>query len=176
MRLPIRFLTALASTASVVALASGCAQGDPRFAPFTSKTDAEPTIAARTDSFNERMPNLGATEGHYAAATTSSGRGLPSPDQQYWFTGVATVPAETIAVLQPGATGNADKLPGIHPELYQYVPKNCQFATIAADHANSVLDTAKTDFNSDFGSFSVTGLAASADCNLVVVTGEGVFG
>ena len=110
------------------------------------------------------------------AATTSSGRGLPSPDQQYWFTGVATVPAETIAALQPGATGNADKLPGIHPELYQYVPKNCQFATIAADHANSVLDTAKTDFNSDFGSFSVTELAVSADCRLVVVTGEGVFG
>ena len=56
------------------------------------------------------------------------------------------------------------------------MPKNCQFATIAADHAISVLDKAKSDFNSDFGSFSVTGLAASADCNLVVVTGEGVFG
>ena len=176
MRLPIRILTSAVCLASVAAFLSGCAQGDPRFAPFTSKTDAEPTIAARTDSFNERMPNLGATEGHYAAATTPSSRGLPSPDQQYWFTGVATVPAETITVLQQGATGNADKLPAIHPELYQYVPKNCQFAAIAADHANSVLGTARTSFNSDFGSFSVTGLAASADCNLVVVTGEGVFG
>jgi len=124
---------------------------DPRFAEFTYKTDGEIKVQERTDSFNERMPGLGASEG-------------------------ATVAPESIQKLSEGATGNNTLLPGIYPGLYQYVPQDCHFVTIPADHANTVLQTKANGIYSDWGSFTVTDFAASADCNLIIVTGEGTTG
>ena len=96
---------------------------DSRFAEFTYKTDGEIKVQERTDSFNERMPALGATAGHVAAANFPEGRSsLPSPDHHFWVTGVATVAPESIQKLSEGATGNNTLLPGIYPGLYQYVP------------------------------------------------------
>lgn len=97
---------------------------DSRFAEFTYKTDGEIKVQERTDSFNERMPALGATAGHVAAANFPEGRSsLPSPDHHFWVTGVATVAPESIQKLSAGATGNNTLLPGIYPGLYQYVPR-----------------------------------------------------
>ena len=150
---------------------------DSRFAEFTYKTDGEIKVQERTDSFNERMPALGATAGHVAAANFPEGRSsLPSPDHHFWVTGVATVAPESIQKLSAGATGNNTLLPGIYPGLYQYVPKDCHFVTIPADHANTVLQTKANDIYSDWGSFTITNFAASADCNLIIVTGEGTTG
>ena len=149
---------------------------DPRFAEFTYKTDGTIEVQERTDSFNERMPAMGATEGHVAAANFPEGRGLPSPDHHFWVTGVATVAPESIQKLSEGATGNNTLLPGIYPGLYQYVPQDCHFVTIPADHANTVLQTQTNDIYSDWGSFTITDFAASADCNLIIVTGEGTTG
>jgi len=149
---------------------------DPRFAEFTFDSDNKPTVQERTDSFNMRMPAMGATEGHVAAANFPEGRGLPSPDHHFWVTGVATVAPESIQKLSEGATGNNTLLPGIYPGLYQYVPQDCHFVTIPADHANTVLQTQTNDIYSDWGSFTITDFAASADCHLVVVTGEGTTG
>ena len=149
---------------------------DPRFAEFTYKTDGEIKVQERTDSFNERMPALGATEGHVVAANFPEGWLLPSPDHHFWLTGVATVPDSTIARLQEGASGDATLLPGIYPGLYSQVPPACQFSTVPAEHANEVLETNKAKSSSPFGSFKVHELAVSTDCHLVVVTGEGVMG
>ena len=149
---------------------------DPRFAEFTYKTDGTIEVQERTDSFNERMPAMGATEGHVAAANFPEGRGLPSPDHHFWVTGVATVAPESIQKLSEGATGNNTLLPGIYPGLYQYVPQDCHFVTIPAEHANTVLQTKANDMHSDWGSFTITDFAASADCNLIIVTGEGTTG
>ena len=149
---------------------------DPRFAEFTYETDGELKIQERTDSFNVRMPTMGATEGHVAAANFPEGRGLPSPDHHFWVTGVATVAPESIQKLSEGATGNNTLLPGIYPGLYQYVPQDCHFVTVPADHANTVLQTKANDMHSDWGSFTITDFAASADCNLIIVTGEGTTG
>lgn len=149
---------------------------DPRFAEFTYKTDGTIEVQERTDSFNERMPAMGATEGHVAAANFPEGRGLPSPDHHFWVTGVATVAPESIQKLSEGATGNNTLLPGIYPGLYSQVPPTCQFSTVPAEHANEVLETTKAKSSSPFGSFKVHELAVSTDCHLVVVTGEGVMG
>ena len=73
---------------------------DPRFAEFTYKTDGTIEVQERTDSFNERMPAMGATEGHVAAANFPEGRGLPSPDHHFWVTGVATVAPESIRLFR----------------------------------------------------------------------------
>ena len=148
---------------------------DPRFAEFTYKTDGTIEVQERTDSFNERMPAMGATEGHVAAANFPEGRGLPSPDHHFWVTGVATVPDETITALMESTTSST-LLPGIYPGLYQYVPQDCHFVTIPADHANSVLQTNQDAIYSEWGSFTITDFAASTDCNLIIVTGEGIRG
>ena len=171
MKIPLRLLTALAAVAALTAACNpfgstssrGRLPEDPRFAEFTYKTDGEITVQERTDSFNVRMPTLGATEGHVAAANFPEGRGLPSPDHHFWVTGVATVPADTL-------------LPGIYPGLYQYVPQDCHFYTVPSDHANDVLNTKANDIYSDWGSFTITDFAASTDCHLIIVTGEGTTG
>ena len=177
-------LTALAAIAVLTAACNpfgstssrGRLPEDPRFAEFTYKTDGTIEVQERTDSFNERMPGMGATEGHVAAANFPEGRGLPSPDHHFWVTGVATVAPESIQKLSEGATGNNTLLPGIYPGLYQYVPQDCHFVTIPADHANTVLQTNKDAIYSEWGSFDITDFAASTDCNLIIVTGEGING
>ena len=180
---PLRLIVTLGA---VVALTAACnpfgassrerLPEDPRFAEFTYKTDGEIKVQERTDSFNERMPGLGASEGHVAAANFPEGRGLPSPDHHFWVTGVATVAPESIQKLSEGATGNNTLLPGIYPGLYQYVPQDCHFVTIPADHANTVLQTNKDAIYSEWGSFDITDFAASTDCNLIIVTGEAMRG
>ena len=147
---------------------------DPRFAEFTFDSDNKPTVQERTDSFNERWPGLQATEGHVTIEYSPSDL-FPNPDPELWVTGVATVPDETITALMEGTTSSA-LLPGIYPGLYSQVPPTCQFSTVPAEHANEVLETDKTKSSSSFGSFKVHELAVSADCHLVVVTGEGVMG
>jgi len=103
MKRRLRTLTALAA---IAVLTAGCNPfgvssrerfpEDPRFAEFTYKTDGTIEVQERTDSFNERMPGLGASEGHVVAANFPEGWLLPSPDHHYWLTGVATVPHQTI--------------------------------------------------------------------------------
>ena len=182
MKTPLRLIVTLGA---VVALTAACnpfgassrerLPEDPRFAEFTFDSDNKPTVQERTDSFNERMPGLGASEGHVVAANFPEGWLLPSPDHHYWLTGVATVPDETITALMESATSSA-LLPGIYPGLYSQVPPTCQFSTVPAEHANEVLETTKAKSSSPFGSFKVHELAVSTDCHLVVVTGEGVMG
>ena len=150
---------------------------DPRFSEFTFKTDGVPKVREGVEALNAHMPELGATDGHFVSANFPEGSSwLPSPDHHFWVTGVATVAPESIQKLSEGATGNNTLLPGIYPGLYQYVPQDCHFVTIPADHANTVLQTKANDIYSDWGSFTITNFAASADCNLIIVTGEGTTG
>ena len=159
MKIPLGLLTALAAVAALTAACNpfGSTSSrerlpeDPRFAEFAYKTDGKITVQERTDSFNVRMPTLGATEGHVAAANFPEGRGLPSPDHHFWVTGVATVPADTIQMLTDGAGGNNSLLPGIYPGLYQYVPQDCHFYTVPSDHANDVLHTHRRTISTPTG-------------------------
>ena len=180
---PLRLIVTLGA---VVALTAACnlfgassrerLPEDPCFAEFTYKTDDTIEVQERTDSFNERMPGPGASEGHAIVANFPEGRGLPSPDSHAWLTGVATVPTDTVTKLTEGTDGSTTLLPGIYPGLYQYVPQDCHFATIPAAHANSVLQTNQDAIYSKWGSFTITDFAASTDCNLIIVTGEAIKG
>lgn len=185
MKFPFRILTPLVI---VAALSAACnpfvprkpkmqLPHDPRFAEFTYETDNEPKVQERIDSFNERMPQLGAIEGHVVAANFPEGSSfLPSPDHHFWVTGVATIPDETIARLGDDSIGDGSLLPPIHPALYQYVPEGCHFATVDASFANEALGTDSNGVYSDWGSFSISEFAVSAECHLIIVTGEGVNG
>ena len=182
MRASLRLILTLTAVAALTAACNpfgstssrGRLPEDPRFAEFTYKTDGEIKVQERTDSFNERMPGLGASEGHVAAANFPEGRGLPSPDHHFWVTGVATVAPESIQKLSEGATGNNTLLPGIYPGLYQYVPQDCHFSTIDPTHADKTLKGDNTQVNKDFGALPVKALAASSDCHLVVITAIGL--
>lgn len=183
MRLPLKTVASLLVVAALTAACNPFAPKasapqypqDPRFATFTYETDDELKVQERIDSFNERMPELGATEGHVVSAHFRDGADwLPTPDRQYWVTGVATVPDTTIAMLTDDNIGESALLPGIHPDLYQYVPEECSFTSIDPGVANKVLGTDRNDIYSDWGSFEIREFAISADCNLIVVTGDGL--
>ena len=175
----LRTLTALAA---IAVLTAGCNPfgassrerfpEDPRFAEFTYETDGTIEVQERTDSFNERMPGLAASEGHVVAANFPEGWLLPSPDHHYWLTGVATVPDETITALMESATSSA-LLPGIYPGLYQYVPQDCHFSTIDPEFADKALAPDKEKIPHDFGPMNIRALAVSEDCNLLVFTALG---
>ena len=148
---------------------------DPRFAEFKYETDDELKVQERVDSFNERMPGLGATDGHVITAHFRDGADRePTPDRQFWLTGVAEVPDTTITMLVDDNIGSSSLLPGIHPLLYEYVPEECSFTTIDPTVANKVLDTDPEAIYSEWGSFEIREFAVSADCNLIIVTGDGL--
>lgn len=178
MKLSLRLLS-IAS--AVVALTAACnpfgassrerLPEDPRFAEFTFDSDNKPKVQERTDSFNERWPGLQATEGHVTIEYSPSGL-LPNPDPEFWLTGVATVPDETITALMEGTTSSA-LLPGIYPGLYQYVPQDCHFSTIDPEFADKALAPDKEKIPHDFGPMNIRALAVSEDCNLLVFTALG---
>ena len=148
---------------------------DPRFATFTYETDESVKVQERVDSFNERIPKLGATDGHVLVAHFRDGASWqPTPDRQFWLTGVAEAPDTTIAMLVDDNIGDSSLLPGIHPLLYTYVPEECSFTTVDPAVANKVLGTDPGAIYSDWGSFEIREFAVSADCNLIIVTGDGL--
>ena len=147
---------------------------DPRFAKFTYESDEQLKVQERVDSFNGRIPELGATEGHVVVARFRDGSWLPAPDYQYWLTGVAEVPDTTITMLVDNSIGESSLLPGIHPLLYTYVPEECSFTTVEPAVANKVLGADRADIYSEWGSFKIQSFAFSADCNLIIVTGDGI--
>lgn len=147
----------------------------PRFATFTYETDEAVKVQERVDSFNERIPKLGATDGHVLVAHFRDGASWqPTPDRQFWLTGVAEIPDTTITMLVDESIGESSLLPGIHPLLYTYVPEDCSFTTVDPAVANKVLGTDPGAIYSEWGSFEIREFAVSADCNLIIVTGDGL--
>lgn len=181
MKLPLKALVPLFA---VAALATACNPfahkasapqypQDPRFAEFKYETDDKLEVQERVDSFNERIPKLGATDGHVLVAHFRDGASWqPTPDRQFWLTAVATVPDETIQLLAEGAATDT-LLPGIYPGLYEYVPQECQFTTIDPQFADKALAPDKSSIPDDFGPMDIQALAVSEDCRLLVMTALG---
>ena len=174
---PLLAVAALATACNPFAHKASAPQypKDPRFAEFTYETDDKLEVQERVDSFNERIPGLGATAGHVVVAHFRDGADRePTPDRQFWLTGVAEVPDTTITMLVDDSIGESSLLPGIHPLLYTYVPEDCSFTTVDPAVANEVLGTDPGAIYSEWGSFEIREFAVSADCNLIIVTGDGL--
>ena len=77
-------------------------------------------------------------------------------------------------MLVDDSVGASSLLPGIHPLLYEYVPEECAFTTVDPAVANKVLGTDPEAIYSDWGSFEIREFAVSAQCNLIIVTGDGL--
>ena len=145
---------------------------DPRFAEFVYKSDETPTVQDRTDSVNVRWPNMEASEVHLTIAYSSQTGFLPDKDPEFWLTAVATVPDETIQLLAEGAATDT-LLPGVYPGLYEYVPQECEFTTIAPEFADKALAPDKENIPDDFGPMDIQALAISENCHLLVFTALG---
>ena len=145
---------------------------DPRFSEFVFRSDEEPTIKDQTDSVNLRWPNMEASEVHLTIAYSSQTGFLPDKDPEFWLTAVATVPDETIQLLAEGAATDT-LLPGVYPGLYEYVPQECEFATIAPEFADKALAPDKEKIPHDFGPMDIQALAISENCHLLVFTALG---
>ena len=145
---------------------------DPRFAEFVYKSDEEPTVQDRTDSVNVRWPHLEASEVHVVVEYSPALAFIPAQDPEFWLTAVATVPDETIQLLAEGETTDT-LLPGIYPHLYEYVPQECEFTTIAPEFADKALAPDKEKIPHDFGPMDIEALAISEDCHLLVFTALG---
>jgi hypothetical protein len=77
-------------------------------------------------------------------------------------------------MLVDDTDGGSSLLPGIHPLLYKYVPEECTFTTVDPVVANKVLGTDPEAIYSDWGSFEIRDFAVSTQCNLIIVTGDGL--
>ena len=172
---PLLSVAALAASCNPFAHDSSRSAGaqDPRFAPFAVSSENKPVYGNDTDYLNHRMPNLGASEGHYAQILVADSTWMPVPETKFWFSGVAVASEETIAQLQQEIEDSAQLLPGIHPDLYQYVPQECAFTTIDPQFADKALAPDKEKIPHDFGPMDIQALAVSKDCHLLVFTALG---
>ena len=171
---PLLAVAALAAACNPFAHKASAPQypKDPRFSEFVFHSDEEPTVKTQTDSVNLRWPNMDASEAHLTVAYSSQTGFLPDQDPEFWLTAVATVPDETIQLLEEGAAANT-LLPGIYPHLYKYVPQECQFTTINPEFADKALVPDKETIPHDFGPMDIQALAVSENCHLLVFTALG---
>lgn len=70
----------------------------------------------------------------------------------------------------------ASQLPGIYTDLRQCVPRDCAFATVQADEADTVLGTDHAQLFYATEGFHVDELVASQNCDLIIMTGMGGAG
>ena len=145
---------------------------DPRFSEFVFESDEEPTVKARTDSVNVRWPNMEASEAYVVLEYSPALAFIPAQDPEFWLTAVATIPDETIQLLAEGEATDT-LLPGIYPGLYEYVPQECKFTTIAPEFADKALAPDKEKIPHDFDPMDIQALAVSKDCHLLVFTALG---
>lgn len=145
---------------------------DPRFYEFIFESDEEPAVKTRTDSVNVRWPNTHASEAHIVLEYSPALAFLPAQDPEFWLTAVATVPDETIQLLAEGAATDT-LLPGIYPDLYEYVPQECRFTTIDPEFADKTLVPDKEKIPHDFGPMDIRALSVSEDCHLLIMTALG---
>lgn len=147
---------------------------DGRFAGFTEYVPV--TLEIRTDlgRLDRRMPGVTISSAHWVMQYWQEKREvLPAPDRPIWIHGVlALEPASTRALVE-AASGTADPLPGIYPDLRQYVPEGKVFTTVPKEKADEILDVEHMmqDDPREMGtdSIGVEQMAVCADANLLIL-------
>ena len=147
---------------------------DGRFAGFTEYVPV--TLEIRTDlgRLDRRMPGVTISSAHWVMQYWQEKREvLPPQDRPIWIHGVMTLdPASTRALVE-AASGTADPLPGIYPDLRQYVPEGKVFTTVPKEKADEILDVEHMmqDDPREMGtdSIGVEQVAVCADANLLIL-------
>ena len=114
---------------------------DGRFASFTEYVPV--TLEVRTDlgRLDRRMPGVTISSAHWVMQYWQEKREiLPPQDRPIWIHGVMTLDPAGSRALAEASTGKADPLPGIYPDLRQYVPVGKVFTTVPKEKADEILD------------------------------------
>ena len=148
---------------------------DGRFASFTEYVPV--TLEIRTDlgRLDRRMPGVTISSAHWVMQYQQEQREvLPPQDRPIWIHGVMTLDPAGSQALAEASTGKADPLPGIYPDLRQYVPEGKVFTTVPKEKADAILDIEHMmeDDPSRFNSphFETEQVAICADANLLIFT------
>ena len=146
---------------------------DGRFASFTEYVPV--TLEIRTDlgRLDRRMPGVTISSAHWVMQYWQEKREvLPAPDRPLWVHGVMTLDPASSRALAEASSGKADPLPGIYPDLRQYVPGGKVFTTVPKEKADAILDIEHMmqDDPSRFesSSFDTEQVAICADANLLI--------
>ena len=148
---------------------------DGRFAGFTEYVPVKLEIRTDLGRLDRRMPGITISSAHWVMQYWQEERELlPAPDRPIWIHGVMTLdPAGTRALVE-ASSGTADPLPGIYPDLCQYVPEGKVFTTVPKEKADAILDIEHMmeDDPSRFNSphFETEQVAICADANLLIFT------
>ena len=146
---------------------------DGRFASFTEYVPV--TLEIRTDlgRLDRRMPGVTISSAHWVLQYWQEKREiLPPQDRPIWIHGVMTLDPAGSRALAEASTGKANPLPGIYPDLRQYVPEDKVFTTVPKEKADAILDIEHMmqDDPSRFesSSFDTEQVAVCADANLLI--------
>ena len=147
---------------------------DGRFAGFTEYVPV--TLEIRTDlgRLDRRMPGVTISSAHWVLQYWQEKREvLPPQDRPIWIHGVMTLDPASTRALAEASTGKADPLPGIYPDLRQYVPVGKVFTTVPKEKADAILDIEHMmqDDPREMGtdSIGVEQAAVCADANLLIL-------
>ena len=146
---------------------------DGRFAGFTEYVPVKLEIRTDLGRLDRRMPGITISSAHWVMQYWQEERELlPAPDRPIWIHGVMTLdPAGTRALVE-ASSGTADPLPGIYPDLCQYVPEGKVFTTVPKEKADEILDVEHMmqDDPREMGtdSIGVEQVAVCADANLLI--------
>ena len=147
---------------------------DGRFESFTEYVPV--TLEIRTDlgRLDRRMPGVTISSAHWVMQYWQEKREvLPPQDRPIWIHGVMTLDPAGSRALAEASTGKANPLPGIYPDLRQYVPEDKVFTTVPKEKADGILDIehAMQDDPSRFESsyyFETEQVAICTDVNLLI--------
>ena len=147
---------------------------DGRFAGFTEYVPV--TLEIRTDlgRLDRRMPGVTISSAHWVMQYWQEKREvLPAPDRPIWIHGVMTLDPASSRALAEASSGKADPLPGIYPDLHQYVPEGKVFTTVPKEKAEEILDVKhmmRDDPNAhESDGVGVDQAAVCADANLLIL-------
>ena len=147
---------------------------DGRFASFTEYVPVKLEIRTDLGRLDRRMPGITISSAHWVMQYWQEERELlPAPDRPIWIHGVLALDPAGTRALAEASTGKADPLPGIYPDLRQYVPVGKVFTTVPKEKADEILDV-KHMMRDDPNAHGSDGVgvdraAVCADANLLIL-------
>ena len=147
---------------------------DGRFASFTEYVPDKLEIRTDLGRLDRRMPGITISSAHWVMQYWQEERELlPAPDRPIWIHGVLALDPASTRALAEASTGKADPLPGIYPDLRQYVPESKVFTTVPKEKADEILDV-KHMMRDDPNAHGSDGVgvdqaAVCADANLLIL-------
>ena len=146
---------------------------DGRFASFAEYVPVKLEIRTDLGRLDRRMPGVTISSAHWVMQYWQEKREiLPPQDRPIWTHAVVALEPDSARALAEASTGAADPLPGIHPDLRQYVPEADAFTAVPTEKADEILDVEhmiQDDPNAHRHYFDTKEAVICADSNTMIL-------